>query len=253
MPSHPPLILIHGMSSGPQAWAPVLSRLEQQREVHVVTLPGHHGRPIPRDFSSSTYVDLVEAELDRLGIEAPDVVGNSLGGWIALQLAARGRARSVVCLAPAGGWPVGSPFDRLLTAQFAAAYRVCRMLVAPAGRPFRRTPGVRRALLHAMVARPQRVSPRAFDEIVADVAGCRALRESLHRPAARDLAFTPAAPCPVLIAWSAEDRILVSHAYRRTLAEQVGAPTVVTLPGVGHIPMSDEPDLVARTILEFTA
>ena len=48
--------------------------------------------------------DAVERALDEAGFERAHIAGNSLGGYVALQLAARGRAETVVALAPAGGW-----------------------------------------------------------------------------------------------------------------------------------------------------
>lgn len=252
----PPLVLIHGMSSGPAAWDPVLPLLVVSREVVVITLPGHRGgAPLtaPETFRSSQYVDAVEAELDRLGIDQADLVGNSLGGWVALQLAGRGRASSVVCLAPAGGWAAGGAFDRFIAQQFGLAYRTCVRLTTPQRRKVLDRPALRRALLFGTVARPERVTTAAYVAMVEDIAGCEALRISIGRPAARDVSRVPRAHCPVLIAWSEHDRILISRASRRRLVEQVGFPDVVRLPGVGHVPMSDDPELVASTVLEFTA
>lgn len=250
-----PLVLIHGMSSGPAAWDPVLELLSESREVHVLTLPGHRGGlPLedPARFTSQTYVDAMEAELDRRGIERADLVGNSLGGWVALQLAGRGRASSVVCLAPAGGWRPGGAFDRFLAAQFGIAYRACVRLSRSRPR-VREHPAVRAALLRPMVARPDLVDAAAYRELIADIAGCDALAHSLYRPATRDVHEVPPIDCPVLIAWSANDRILVSATSRRRLVEQIDRAQVVQLPGVGHVPMSDAPDRVAEMILAFTA
>ncbi|MCW2856538.1 MAG: hypothetical protein JWR52_2153 [Marmoricola sp.] len=251
-----PLVLIHGMSSGPSAWDPVLPLLLESRRVHVVTLPGHRGgRPLidPSSLRSIDYVDALEEELDLLGIAQADLVGNSLGGWAALQLAGRGRALSVVCLAPAGGWAPGKAFDRFLAAQFAAAYRACVRLTSPGRHRFLGHPSMRRALLAGTVARPEQVTDAAYLSMIEDIAGCEALRHSIHRPVARDVSWVPRLDCPVLIAWSDNDRVLLSRAAGRRLEKQIGAPEVVRLPGVGHVPMSDSPELVASTILEFIA
>jgi pimeloyl-ACP methyl ester carboxylesterase len=171
---------------------------------------------------------------------------------VALQLATRGRATSVVCLAPAGGWRAGGPFDRYLAVQFGFAYRVCRALLAPRRRRMLERRGVRRALLRSMVAEPDQVSNETFRTIVSDIAGCDALALSLRSVLARDLSTTAEVTVPVLIAWSEHDRILVSRASRDRLVRQVGRPEVTTLAGCGHVPMSDAPELVARTIIEFT-
>ena len=250
-----PLVLIHGMSAGPAAWDPVVPLLSETRTVHVVTLAGHLGGPPildPYSFTSSLYVDALEAELDRLGIETADLVGNSLGGWAALQLAGRGRASSVVCLSPAGGWAPGGSYDRFLAAQFSGAYRIARRLISPGGRRLREHPRVRRALLFPTVARPENVTDAAYRDTIENIAHCDALKFSIGRPAARDVQWAPRLDCPVLIAWGGQDRILVSRASRRRLAAQVGTPEIVVLPHVGHVPMSDSPELIASTILEFT-
>jgi pimeloyl-ACP methyl ester carboxylesterase len=68
--------------------------------------------------SVNALVDAVERDLDAAGFDTAHVVGNSLGGWIAFDLATRGRARSVVALAPAGGWEQGSRAERRLRTLF---------------------------------------------------------------------------------------------------------------------------------------
>lgn len=69
------------------------------------TLAGHAAGPhIGGEVSDATLADAVERAMDEAGFETAHIVGNSLGAYVALQLAARGRARSVVALAPAGGW-----------------------------------------------------------------------------------------------------------------------------------------------------
>jgi pimeloyl-ACP methyl ester carboxylesterase len=251
----PPLVLIHGMSASARSWDPVLDLLRSAREVHAVTLPGHRGGQRVHDrtaISSQSYVDAVELELDARGIETADLVGNSLGGWIALQLAARGRARSVVCLAPAGGWRAGGAYDRFLVAQFSVAHRACKRLVLDRNARLRTSALVKRLLLSGMVARPDRVGAHAFESIVRDVAFCEALDIAIHDSGARDVGEVPRLDCPVLLAWSQRDRLLISNASRRRLAQQIGNPEVLTLLGVGHVPMSDDPLLVASTILSFT-
>ena len=72
------------------------------------TLGGHAGGPpIEGEISDTALADAVERAMDAAGFETAHIVGNSLGGYVALQLAARGRADTVVALAPAGGWAQG--------------------------------------------------------------------------------------------------------------------------------------------------
>jgi pimeloyl-ACP methyl ester carboxylesterase len=249
-----PLVLVHGMSSSARAWDPLLPYLRATREVHAVALPGHRGgEPIDprRPISTLDYVNAVERQLNDLGVTEAHLVGNSLGGWVALQLAGRGRARSVVGLAPAGGWAAAGAFDRFLAAQFSVAYWASRRLTAPGGGRLRNDPRVRRALLRGMVAKPDRVGDEQFEDLLLDIAQCDALRRSISRPESRNVASVPRIECPVLIAWSDCDRILVSRRSRRRLVAQVGRPEVQILPGVGHVPMGDDPALVSGVILKF--
>jgi pimeloyl-ACP methyl ester carboxylesterase len=103
-----------------RTWEPVLPLLERRHEVLALTLPGHAGGPrLPSEPTAAAVTDAVEAAIDAAGFsDPPQLVGNSLGGFVALQLAARGRARSVVAFAPAGGWAPGDDSHRdLLAAQ----------------------------------------------------------------------------------------------------------------------------------------
>src|ERR1700737_2691672 len=102
-----PLLLLHGIGAIWRAWSPVLPYLEPHHEVIVPTLHGHAGGP-PLDSeiapSVQALVDGIEEELDRLGLQKVHIAGNSLGGWIGIELARRGRAHSLVLLSPAGAW-----------------------------------------------------------------------------------------------------------------------------------------------------
>jgi pimeloyl-ACP methyl ester carboxylesterase len=241
------------MTSGPFAWDPVMARLSAEREVLALALPGHWGgAPVPDagSFTVETMVDLVADEIDRLGLGQVDLVGNSLGGWIALRLAERGYARSVVCLAPAGGWRPRGAFEWFLLARFAVGYWVARVLCLPGGWRIARTPLVRRVLLHAMVARPERISFRDTMRVIRSVAECKALVGLLRRPTGIRMT-APRVDVPVLVAWSEKDRILISSRARATFMSWLPGAAEVVLPGVGHVPMSDAPELVARTILDF--
>jgi pimeloyl-ACP methyl ester carboxylesterase len=105
-----PLVLLHGLGLSWRSWRPVLPALEARHDVTALDLPGFGAsapldrgvRPTPRALA-----DAVAGELDRLGLDAPIVVGNSLGGWIALELARAG--------APSASWPSRRPGSRRRT------------------------------------------------------------------------------------------------------------------------------------------
>jgi pimeloyl-ACP methyl ester carboxylesterase len=114
-----PLVCLHGFMETWRSWELVLPMLERRHDVLAITLPGHAGGP-PLDGSVTTeaFVDAVEHAIAAAGLEIAHLVGNSLGGYVAFQLAARGRAASVVAFAPAGGWAQGDrSYENLLLAQ----------------------------------------------------------------------------------------------------------------------------------------
>ena len=91
-------------------WLPQIAPLEAEHEVFAPTLPGHWGGPpAPRgdELTMKTLVDATERQLDAAGIERAHLVGNSLGGWLAFELASRGRALSVTAISPGCGWREG--------------------------------------------------------------------------------------------------------------------------------------------------
>jgi pimeloyl-ACP methyl ester carboxylesterase len=253
---HLPLVLLHGMASRPRAWDPLLPDLDRDRRVHALTLPGHvGGRRLSRpwDLRIEDYLDDLERQLDELGIAQADLVGNSLGGYLALRLAARGRARRVVCLAPAGGWRPGGLFDLYLTVAFAFGFAACWLFTRPLVRWALLVNPVRWLLLSGMSARPHRLSLRYGRGLIEAIAGCAALPAALFRPDARRLTAPGPVPAEVLVAWSGEDRLLRSQRSRRAFAGWLCQATVTTLPGVGHVPMGDDPKLVAETVRQFLA
>ncbi len=98
-------VCLHGFADTWRSWELVLPALERRHDVLAPTLAGHAGGPpIEGEVDDTVLADAVERAMNDAGFETAHLVGNSLGGYVALQLAARGRAKSVVALAPAGGW-----------------------------------------------------------------------------------------------------------------------------------------------------
>src|SRR5215210_391291 len=100
-----PLVLIHGIGHTWRGWKPMLPLLEERFEVLAVDLPGFgHSAPFPpgHDSTPEALADAVEDEMARAGFDRAHIAGNSLGGWVALELARRGRAETVTALSPTG-------------------------------------------------------------------------------------------------------------------------------------------------------
>jgi pimeloyl-ACP methyl ester carboxylesterase len=249
-----PLLLIHGFSVTWRTWKPVLSQLEQHHSVIAPTLLGHSGAaPFAQGVlpSIDTLVDGVEAQLDQLGLDTVHIAGNSMGGWVALELARRGRARSVTVFSPAGAWN-----SRPRMAMLMAGFRAGIALMTAFGQRAERlalTPAGRRALAGRMSEHPERIDPA---ELIADI---RAIKNSpTLRALVNSLTQTPLQPlpnpgCPVRIVWAQHDRIIPFSRYGEPLTRLVPGAELVLLDGVGHVPMPDDPQAVSRLILEVTS
>ena len=141
--SGPPLVLLHGFTGSWRIWDLVLPALEREHEVFAPTLPGHAGGPPADEVTHDAILDAVERQIDELGWETAHVVGNSLGGYIALHLAARGRARTAVALAPAGGWAPGDESYKEMLHEYARTHEMAKA-AAPHAEAAAATPEGRR-------------------------------------------------------------------------------------------------------------
>jgi len=250
-----PLVLIHGFSASWTVWKPVIPALQQRHEVFAAGVAGHFQcAPLPEGapVSVAALADALERDMDAAGFETAHIVGNSLGGWLALELARRGRARSVVAIAPAGGWEPHSKQERRLKKMFTRNHKMVSRLGKRAAPMARRRLG-RWLLMREVVARPSRMDPEDAAQSMRAFIGCPIyfpLLEAILRdgpPAGFD-----GLDCPVLLAWPAKDRILPPRRYSQRLRDLLPAAEFRLLPAVGHAPMSDDPALVAQTILDFT-
>jgi pimeloyl-ACP methyl ester carboxylesterase len=252
--SREPLVLLHGLGGTGRVWLPVLPQLQAHHRVFDPTLPGHAGAdPLPAGcaVSVASMVDALEAQLDEQGIDRAHIAGNSLGGWLALELARRGRARSVVAFAPGGAWSSAVRMAALLAAM-RLGFRLTARLTGRADGIAAR-PRARRLLLASQVAHPERFDPAELRRSLA----C-ADAQPIVDPLLAALMRAPLEPladpgCHVRVAWGEEDRVIPFAAYGAPLLDRVPGAELVMLPGVGHVPMSDDPALVASTILEVTA
>jgi pimeloyl-ACP methyl ester carboxylesterase len=246
--SGPPLVLLHGVGHRRQAWNAVLGRLTPHREVILVDLPGHGESP-PLQLAGrpvlEALLDEVTGLANELGLQRPHVAGNSLGGRLALEAGVAGQAASVTALSPAGFWRS----DR----EFRYSRSVLKLMQVTGSRAQPLAPVMSRslagrALLYApIVSRPSLMSP---EQARADMAAFVAARQAIDVILAGMTAFSGVLPAglPVTIGWGTRDRLLPQ---RQVLMAKARLPQarLVPLPGCGHVPMTDDPALVADVLL----
>ena len=250
----PPLVLIHGYANTWRVWEPVLPALTEHHDVLAPTLCGHHeGEPLAEGVEATVgaLTDGIERAMDAAGFDTAHVAGNSLGGWVALDLGRRGRALSVNCLAPAGGWEHGSRAERRLRRLFTMGRKLNDRFLPYAARLVRR-PRVRKLMFRDVMRHPERLTPAQAAARMEAMTGCTVfweLMETIMRDGPPD--WLGEVDAPTLVAWPEFDRILPEKGHSEPFRELVRGAEWRILPGVGHVPMADDPGLVSRTILDW--
>jgi pimeloyl-ACP methyl ester carboxylesterase len=223
----------------------VLARLGERHDVIAVDLPGFGASPMPPPGTPAGIVSqlrLVTEFLAQLGVERPHVAGNSMGGLIALEMAARGLARSATALSPAGfanraemSYGRGSLWVTVRVARRTA--RLADTLFATA---FGRWLG-----LSLFVARPKRLTAAEAAENARALAAAPWFDEKL--PALTPFQFSGREPIgvPVTVAWGSKDRLLLPRQARRA-ARAIPRARVLLLRGCGHVPTWDDPSRSPR-------
>ena len=242
-----PLVLIHGIGHTWRGWKPMLPLLERDFEVLAVDLPGFGRSPsLPpgTEATPEALADAVEGAMDEAGFQKAVLCGNSLGGWIALELARRGRAavrgRHLPGRAPA---QAGEGLGKEHPARHAM------------GRP--EPAGPRRAR-----PKPSRLDPVRGPRGRPPVAprperlrrGAAPVRRSARASSTRCPIRFEGQPeglneidVPVRILWGTRDLLLLPRQAKR-FERLIPNAELRYLKGLGHTPMSDDPELLAELV-----
>jgi pimeloyl-ACP methyl ester carboxylesterase len=234
--SGPPLVLLHALGSDRHMWAPVIERLAAEREVIALDMPGFGDSSVIDPAAPSDLAHAIHSHLSALGLDRPHVAGNSLGGWVALELALAGHARSVTAIAPAGMWaqpllPKRSPARALAGA------------LSPVLPTLLRSARGRRAALAGTTAHPERIPYAAALQLVRAYANAPGFGAANAGMRANRFTGLDRISVPLTLAWPDHDRL-------------VGRPRSVpatarefVLRDCGHMPTWDDPEQVAAVLL----
>ncbi len=255
----PVVLLVHGMAGSSSTWTPVLDDLAEHVTVVVPDLPGHGRSEKPRgDYSLGAQASILRDLLVMLGHERATVVGQSLGGGIAMQLAYQYPERcerlGLVCAGGLGAEVM--PLLRALTLPGAEYVMPLAMqpfvrssVEAVTGwvgkiglRPAPATVEMWRAYTSLMDPETREAFLQTLRAVV-DVKGQRvSARDRLHL----------AARMPTLIVWGENDPVIpVAHAYEAH--EAMPGSRLEVLPGLGHFPHCEDPRRFAAILLDFVA
>jgi pimeloyl-ACP methyl ester carboxylesterase len=234
-----PLVLLHPLGADRHIWDPLVPLLAPRREVIAIDLPGFGESPAlegPVPTPRALAVAVAE-HLAAIGVERPHVAGNSLGGWVALELGLGGVAGGVTGIAPAGLWP------EPLVPKAAIAHRLAQTLLPAVGWAVSTRPG-RSLLLSGAFAYPRRVPGAAARRLVRAYALAPDFVRVNDAMRAGRFEGLERIRCPVTLVWPDHDRLI-----RRPVWVPDRIRNVV-LSGAGHMPMWDAPEALAQILVD---
>jgi pimeloyl-ACP methyl ester carboxylesterase len=225
--------------------------LSRTYDVIALDLPGFGRAPaLPAGVlpTAAAHADAVERQLDELGIADFHVAGYSLGARVALELASRGRVRSVVAIAPDG---LGTPAERSYLATALMTGRTLAAFLAPYAAPVTAS-RIGRSLFFGMErSRPWRLAADDAHDLLLSFATSPAYLTTVQASLFEVPLRLDRIACPVLLLQGTADPLAAGQSPRYLAA--VPHARMRWLPGLSHVPISDDPALVARLILEFLA
>jgi pimeloyl-ACP methyl ester carboxylesterase len=250
----PPILFIHGLGGLWQNWLLNIPAFMGSHRVIAPDLPGFGRSEMPNGrISIQGFARVVDALCDELGVEAPIVVGNSMGGFVGAELALAfpTRVRRLVLVSAAG-----LSVEHLKREPILAAGRMLAVGVARTGvkqLPIVNRPRLRRAALQLVVRYPERISVPLATELSAGpgtdgfVGGLDAVLGYKFRDR------LPEIEIPVLIVWGRND-ILVPVADAYEFERLIGANAhAVIFEDTGHLSMVERPSRFNRLVAEFIA
>ena len=242
-----PLVLLHALGLSSRTWEPVIPLLAERFDVIAIDLPGFgESEPLPPEVEPhpAELAAAVAATLTKLGIVDVHLAGNSLGGWVCLEMAAMLPVRSLTLLAPAGLWRRHTP------AYCRVSLRATRFIARYVGwlaRPLLATRTARTLMFAQSVGRPTRMTPAQARDAVTAMGSSPGFRATLRATLRRRYLAQKPIEAPVTLVFGTRDRILLPRQSRHL--DQLPPHTrQAALAGAGHVPMTDDPEGIAALI-----
>jgi pimeloyl-ACP methyl ester carboxylesterase len=244
-----PLVLLHGVGESAVGWRPVQQALSRHYDVISLDFPGFGGSArLPANAlpSAVALADAVEREMDQLGIGDFHVAGYSLGARVSLELATRGRIRSVIAIAPDG---LGTPLERVYQAAALMAGRTMATLLAPVA-TLMTASGPGRSLFFAMErSQPWKLTRQDARQLLLNFANAPAYEETVLATMFDIPTGLDRITCPVLIMQGTTDPLISMQSPR--FLTFIPHAQFRWLYGLSHVPISDDPELITRLMLDF--
>jgi len=253
--SGPPLVLVHGVGSSAGEWSWVLPALARDHLVYAIDLPGFEGTAKPPDYSPAFSARFVGAFLDALRVDRPAVIGNSLGGLVALHLALcdPGRLSALVLSDSAGLGRAVNPVQAALSSPGGGELATTWAKTPPgaAERAFRR------GLL--LFARPWQIPPKWLKDQyrLAQIpnfmeATLPSLRANIGVAGQREVLMDqlPSLRMPTLIVWGVEDKVF-PYWQGKEATTRLQEGSFELLPNCGHLPHVEQPRTFASIVGRF--
>ena len=242
-------MLLHGFGSTRDDFAALVPDLARDFDVLSIDLPGHGGSPMIQGRPSvAALTDAVIADLDAHGLDRVHVLGNSLGGRIAIELACRHRTLSVVSISPSG---LGTPPERAYQGTLMIISRIINQVRYPWLGELASTPAGRSLLLAGMRAMPWQASPAEALTMKGGFAEQTGFWSTLWNSIILDVPTDlDRIDCPVIVAQGAIDVIGSGQTPRFT--PLIPGAQFTLLPASGHAPQSDAPHTIINLVHKAT-
>jgi pimeloyl-ACP methyl ester carboxylesterase len=237
-----PLLYLHSASGESFQWMDLLNGLAEQHELHAPLHPGFFGSPgieEIRDIEDLVFHYL--AFMDERGWEQVDVMGCSLGGWIALELAARypERVGRLVLAAPAGIRLADVPMADMFRLQIGQEDEARALMFHDPSHP----------MAQLVIPTFEGIDDETLAAFVAAMAATAKVSWNpyLHDPRLEDL--LPGIAAHTLIVWGDDDR-LIPPAYGERLAQLIPNARLELVPECGHVVWFEKPRELLGLALE---